>query len=46
MFDYKQRETTDEYRDGWDRIWGEKEENQIDKEGELCGKMQLKEYLN
>ena len=23
MFDYKQRETTNEYRDGWDRIWGE-----------------------
>ena len=22
MFDYKQRETTDEYREGWDRIWG------------------------
>lgn len=21
MFDYKQRETTDAYRDGWDRIW-------------------------
>jgi len=26
MFDYKQRQTTDEYREGWDRIFGEEEE--------------------
>lgn len=31
MFDYKQRPATDEYREGWDRIFGEDEE---DDEGE------------
>ena len=46
MFDYKQRETTEEYREGWDRIWGKKEEIQIEEGDEVCGKTQLKEYLN
>ena len=25
MFDYKQRPATDEYRSGWDKIFGEEE---------------------
>lgn len=46
MFDYKQRETTDEYREGWDKIWGDKKKLSTEKEEEICGKMQSKECLN
>lgn len=29
MFDYQQRAATNEYRDGWDMIWGKKENQEI-----------------
>ena len=32
MFDYRQRETTNEYRDGWDLIWGERK---MDEQGKM-----------
>ena len=32
MFDYKQRPTTDEYRSGWDKIFGEEEPEEEDDE--------------
>lgn len=28
MFDYKQRPAPDEYRDGWDRVFGKDEEEE------------------
>lgn len=32
MFDYKQRPTTDEYREGWDRIFGREEPEEEDED--------------
>jgi hypothetical protein len=34
VFDYKQRPATDEYREGWDRIFGKEEGNTENEEGE------------
>ena len=34
MFDYKQRPATDEYREGWDRIFGKKEPEEDEDEAE------------
>lgn len=28
-FDYEQRNTTPEYRDGWELIWGKKDRDQV-----------------
>jgi hypothetical protein len=32
MFDYKQRPTTNEYRSGWDKIFGEEESEEDEDE--------------
>jgi len=37
MFDYKQRPATDEYREGWDRIFGDdppEEEDEVEDDPE------------